>query len=141
MLRCFEFSCDNGESLRVTFALDCCDCEAMSWAATTGGHSGDVVRGVMLAAIESTLNKAFFPMLTSDDGRGLIDRNKHHDKNEGAKIPQLPEDHSQVVTGAAQHSMHRVTERPLQPVPIEFAICLHVADGWLDRTAPSYHRT
>ncbi|MGF6735501.1 hypothetical protein OKW50_007674 [Paraburkholderia youngii] len=58
-------------------------------------------------------------MLTSDDGRGLIDRNKHHDKNEGAKKPQLPEDHSQVVTGAAQHGMHRVTERPLQPVPIE----------------------
>jgi hypothetical protein len=33
----FEFRCDNGELLRVTFALDCCDREAMSWAATTGG--------------------------------------------------------------------------------------------------------
>jgi putative transposase len=47
----FEFRCDNGEPLRVTFALDCCDREAMSWAATTGGHSGNVVRDVMLAAV------------------------------------------------------------------------------------------
>jgi putative transposase len=51
----FEFRCDNGELLRVTFALDCCDREAMSWAATTGGHSGDVVRDVMLAAVENRL--------------------------------------------------------------------------------------
>ncbi len=39
----FEFRCDDGSPLRVTFALDCCDREAMSWAATTAGHSGDVV--------------------------------------------------------------------------------------------------
>jgi len=48
----FEFRCDDGTPLRVTFALDCCDREAISWAATTGGHSGDVVRDVMLAAVE-----------------------------------------------------------------------------------------
>ncbi|MCY0518402.1 IS3 family transposase, partial [Pseudomonas aeruginosa] len=28
----FEFRCDNGEKLRVTFALDCCDREALHWA-------------------------------------------------------------------------------------------------------------
>ena len=33
----FEFRCDNGEKLRVTFALDCCDREALHWAVTTGG--------------------------------------------------------------------------------------------------------
>ncbi|REE89219.1 transposase InsO family protein [Cupriavidus plantarum] len=48
----FEFRCDDGTPLRVTFALDCCDREAISWAATTGGHSGEVVRDVMLAAVE-----------------------------------------------------------------------------------------
>lgn len=48
----FEFRCDDGQPLRVTFALDCCDREAMSWVATTGGHSGEVVRDVMLAAVE-----------------------------------------------------------------------------------------
>lgn len=48
----FEFRCDNGEPIRATFALDCCDREAMSWEATTGGQTGDIVRDVMLAAIE-----------------------------------------------------------------------------------------
>ena len=33
----FEFRCDNGEPLRVTFALDCGDREAMSWVARTRG--------------------------------------------------------------------------------------------------------
>ncbi|XHO74547.1 IS3 family transposase IS1417 [Burkholderia gladioli] len=54
----FEFRCDNGEPLRVTFALDCCDREAMSWAATTAGHSGDIVRDVMLAAVENRFGNA-----------------------------------------------------------------------------------
>ena len=32
-----ELSCDNGERVRVAFALDCCDREIMSWVATTEG--------------------------------------------------------------------------------------------------------
>lgn len=72
----FEFRCDNGEPLRVTFALDCCDREAMSWAATTGGHSGDVVRDVMLAAVEHRFGNvrkapAQIEWLT-DNGSGYI---------------------------------------------------------------------
>lgn len=72
----FEFRCENGEPLRVTFALDCCDREAMSWAATTGGHSGDVVRDVMLAAVENRFGDALkapaeIEWLT-DNGSGYI---------------------------------------------------------------------
>jgi putative transposase len=48
----FEFRCDNGQPVRTTFALDCCDREALSWVATTAGYSGNDVRDVMLAAIE-----------------------------------------------------------------------------------------
>ncbi|CAM3861754.1 transposase InsO family protein [Kerstersia gyiorum] len=48
----FEFRCDDGSSLRVAFALDCYDREAMSWAAITAGHSAEVARDVMLAALE-----------------------------------------------------------------------------------------
>ena len=40
----FEIGCDNGERVRVAFALDCCDREAMSFLANTGGISGDDVR-------------------------------------------------------------------------------------------------
>ncbi|GHM57267.1 hypothetical protein ECZU51_59370 [Escherichia coli] len=43
----FEFRCDNGEKLRVTFALDCCDREALHWAVTTGGFNSETVQDVM----------------------------------------------------------------------------------------------
>ncbi|HCP9982851.1 TPA: IS3 family transposase [Escherichia coli] len=48
----FEFHCDNGEKLRVTFALDCCDREALHWAVTTGGFDSETVQDVMLGAVE-----------------------------------------------------------------------------------------
>lgn len=48
----FEFNCDNGEKLRVTFALDCCDREALHWAASTGGYDSETVQDVMLGAVE-----------------------------------------------------------------------------------------
>lgn len=60
----------------MTFALDCCDREAMGWTATTGGHSGDVVRDVMLAATEHRLgNVGKAPAQIewlSDNGSGYI---------------------------------------------------------------------
>jgi putative transposase len=48
----FEIGCDNGERVRVAFALDCCDREAMSYVATTGGIGGPEVRDLMVAAVE-----------------------------------------------------------------------------------------
>ncbi len=48
----FEIACDNRERVRVAFALDCCDREAMSWVATTGGITGDMVRDLMVEAVE-----------------------------------------------------------------------------------------
>lgn len=49
----FEIACDNRERVRVAFALDCCDREAMSWVATTGGITGDLVRDLMIEAVEA----------------------------------------------------------------------------------------
>src|SRR5258708_21358014 len=49
----FEIACDNRERVRVALALDCCDREAMSWVATTGGITGDMVRDLMVEAVES----------------------------------------------------------------------------------------
>lgn len=48
----FEVACDNGERVRVAFALDCCDREAMSYVATTGGIGGEEVRDLMVTAVE-----------------------------------------------------------------------------------------
>src|SRR3954449_2672578 len=50
-----EIGCDNGERLRVAFALDCCDREAMSFVATTSGITGEDVRDLMVAALEPRL--------------------------------------------------------------------------------------
>jgi len=47
-----EIGCDNGERVRVAFALDCCDREAMSFVATTTGITGEDVRDLMVAAVE-----------------------------------------------------------------------------------------
>ena len=44
----FEIGCDNGERVRVAFALDCCDREAMSFLATTAGITGEDVRDLMV---------------------------------------------------------------------------------------------
>ena len=48
----FEIGCDNGEKVRVAFALDCCDREALSFLATTSGIRGEDVRDLMVAAVE-----------------------------------------------------------------------------------------
>ena len=48
----FEVPCDNGEKVRVIFALDTCDREVMAFSATTGGYSADMAQGVMLACVE-----------------------------------------------------------------------------------------
>ena len=48
----FEIACWNGQAVRVAFALDTCDREAMAWRATTGGISGEMIRDLMLECVE-----------------------------------------------------------------------------------------
>jgi putative transposase len=52
-----EFNCDNGEKVRIAFALDCCDREAISWVATTRGIDGDMVQDLMLDALEKRFGR------------------------------------------------------------------------------------
>lgn len=47
-----EISCDNGEKVRVAFALDCCDREAMGHVATTGGITAEDVQDLIVATVE-----------------------------------------------------------------------------------------
>ena len=47
-----EIGCDNGEKVRVAFALDCCDREAMGHVATTAGITAEDVRDLMVATVE-----------------------------------------------------------------------------------------
>lgn len=48
----FEIGCDNGERVRIAFTLDCCDREAISWIATTGGIDSGDIRDLMVESVE-----------------------------------------------------------------------------------------
>lgn len=48
-----EFTCWNGEVVRVAFVLDCHDREAIGWVATTAGISGEMIRDLMIQCVET----------------------------------------------------------------------------------------
>ena len=72
----FELACDNGEKVRVAFALDCCDREAMAYVATTHGLKGEDVRDLMVASVESRFGSVNRLAQTiewlSDNGSGYV---------------------------------------------------------------------
>lgn len=47
-----EIGCDSGEKVRVAFALDCCDREAMGHVATTGGITAEDVQDLITVGVE-----------------------------------------------------------------------------------------
>ena len=47
-----EFTCWNGEVIRLAFALDCHDREVIGWLATTDGISGEMIRDMMVQCVE-----------------------------------------------------------------------------------------
>lgn len=49
----FEIPCWNREAVRVAFVLDTCDREVISWVASTRGISGEMVRDLMVEAVET----------------------------------------------------------------------------------------
>ncbi len=57
----FEISCWNGEVVRVAFTLDTCDREAITWRGTTAGISGEIVRDMMLTAVEQRFGRYRVP--------------------------------------------------------------------------------
>ena len=48
-----EFTCWNGEVVRVAFVLDCHDREIIGWTATTAGLSGEMIRDMMVQCVEA----------------------------------------------------------------------------------------
>lgn len=46
-----EIRCDNGERVRVAFSPDCCDRQAIAFAAITAGISGELIRDVMVQTL------------------------------------------------------------------------------------------
>ena len=48
-----EFTCWNGDLVRLAFALDCHDREVLGWVATTAGISGEMIRDLMIECVEN----------------------------------------------------------------------------------------
>jgi putative transposase len=48
----FEIRCWSGERVQVAFSLDCCDREVMSYVATTGAITGEMIRDLMAESVE-----------------------------------------------------------------------------------------
>ena len=48
----FEIRCWSGERVQVAFALDCCDREVLSFVATTGAITGEMIRDLMAESVE-----------------------------------------------------------------------------------------
>jgi len=57
-----EFTCWNGEIVRVAFALDCHDREASSWVATTAGICGEMIRDMMVRCVEQRFGAIRAPL-------------------------------------------------------------------------------
>lgn len=53
----FEIGCDNKETVRVAFALDCCDREAIAHVATTEGIKSEDVQDVVITAVENRFGR------------------------------------------------------------------------------------
>lgn len=53
----FEFRCEDGARLLVTFVLDCCDREAIGWVASPHGYSGADIRDIMLESVKKRLDQ------------------------------------------------------------------------------------
>lgn len=49
----FEVGCDDGGKVRVAFALDCCDREALGFVATSEGIKGEDIEDLMITAMEA----------------------------------------------------------------------------------------
>ncbi|WP_242671676.1 DDE-type integrase/transposase/recombinase [Azotobacter chroococcum] len=53
----FEFRCEDGARLLVTFVLECCDREAIGWVASPHGYSGADIRDIMLKSVKKRLDQ------------------------------------------------------------------------------------
>lgn len=77
----FEIGCRDGAVVRVLFVIDACDREIIAWSATTAGISGEMVRNLMVVAVERRFEttKASKPIeWLSDNGSAYIARETSH---------------------------------------------------------------
>lgn len=80
----FEIYCWNGEILRVAFALDTCDREVIFCVASTRGITGEMIRDMMLIAVE----QKFASYLAPQYAEWLTDNGSCYTANETIDFAQ-----------------------------------------------------
>ena len=132
----FEIGCGNGERVRVAFALDCCDREAMGYVATTGGIGGEEVRDLMVAAVEHRFGRVDRLPRTvewlSDNGPGYVAAETRRFARDLGLEPRTTPVGSPQSNGMAEafvRTMRRDYVR-VSPIP-DAASVLRQLPGWL----------
>src|SRR4051812_10391271 len=141
----FEIVAENGERVRVAFALDCCDREAMSYVATTGGIGGEEVRDLMVAAVEHRFGQINRLPQTiewlSDNGSGYIATETRRFARELGLEPRTTPVESPQSTAWPRHSCEpssaTMSGSPLSRTPRPPCACF--PRGW--RTITRFTRT
>ena len=82
-----EFTCWNGEVVRVAFALDCHDREVIGWVATTAGISGEMIRDMMVHCVEQRFGaiRAPHPVQWLSDNGSIFAAHKTDRDRRGAQ--------------------------------------------------------
>ena len=133
----FEVSCDNGERVRIAFTLDCCDREAISWVATTGGIDSSDIRDLMIESVErrfGLVNRLPAPIeWLSDNGSPYTARQTRALARAIGLAPCTTPIESPQSNGMAEafvktfkRDYARVSPRP------DAASVLHQLDGWFE---------
>lgn len=133
----FEIGCDNGERVRVAFTLDCCDREAISWVATTGGINSGDIRDLMIESVERRFGLASQPSAPiewlSDNGSPYIAGETRALARDIGLVPRTTPIHSPQSNGMAEafvktikRDYARVSRRP------DAASVLRQLDCWFE---------
>jgi len=102
-----EIGCDNGEKVRIAFALDRCDREAMGHVATTGGIAAEDLRDLMVATVEhrfGPVNRLAEPIeWLSDNGSPYVVGDTRRFARDIGLVPRTTPVSSPQSNGMAEH--------------------------------------
>ena len=102
-----EFTCWNGEVVRIAFALDCHDREVISWIATTAGISGETIRDLMVECVERRFSGVRAPhpiQWLADNGSVYAAAKRSTSRSRSISSPALPRSKARKATVSPRHS-------------------------------------
>jgi putative transposase len=131
-----EFTCWNGEIVRVAFALDRHDREVINWVATTVGISGEMIRDMMVRCVEQRFGSIRAPhpvQWLSDNGSIFAARKTIEIAVALNLVPCFTPLESPESNGMAEAFVKTFKRDYLRVTPIpNAATALALIDGWME---------